>query len=75
MAKVLSLKLPMIGSTTEDNEGLSTRILTVLIREVSQDECQKWMSDRFLKIMHLDSRFSSYGANTGQYVRMEDNGC
>lgn len=75
-AKILSLKLPMLGKTTEDDEGLSTRVATILIREPSQAECQKFMSDRYEKIFALDSsRFQTYGTHKNKYIPMEDNGC
>jgi Flp pilus assembly protein TadG len=77
VARVLSLKLPMIGSTTQDDEGLSARVVTILIREPSQNECQKFIKDRYDVMMKLDSRFAinGYTSHQSDYVAMEDNGC
>jgi hypothetical protein len=74
-AKILSMKLPMLGRTTEDDAGLSTRIATILIREPSQVECQRFMSVRYQQILKLDNRFNNYGSQQSKYLPMEDNGC
>jgi len=74
-ALILSMKLPMLGRTTEDDGGLSTRVMTVMIREPSQSECQTFMQDRYAKIMSLDTRFQNYGTHKTSYLPMEDNGC
>lgn len=75
VTKVLSMNLPMVGRTTEDDEGLSTRIMTILIREPSQNECQKFMKDRYAKMLSLDPRFSVYASHGADYLALEDNGC
>jgi hypothetical protein len=76
VAKILTMNLPMLGSTTpDDSEGLQTRIMSVLIREPTQDECQSFMRDRIQKIIGLDSRYSQYGSGNSDYAPMEDNGC
>lgn len=75
-AKMLEMRLPLIGNTADGEEGgFSTKITTILIREPSQVECQKFIKDRYSKLMSLDGRFSSYGSHQADYAPMEDNGC
>jgi len=72
-AHMLDMQLPMIGKTSDDEGGFKTKILTILIREPNEDECQKFINDRAAKIQGLESsRFSTY---TSRYFPMEDNGC
>lgn len=73
VAKMLDMKLPLIGKTSDDEGGFSTKIVSILIREPTQTECQKHIADRFSKINQLDTRFSSY--SNGTYTPVEDNGC
>ena len=73
-AKVLDIKLPIIGNTDPAQEGFASKIITIMIREPSQVECLEFMKNRFEKINTLDSRFSSYNQKSSA-IAMEDNGC
>jgi hypothetical protein len=75
-AHVLDMQLPMIGKTSDDDGGFKTKILTVMIREPSQEECQQFMKSRIEAINKLEggTRFSSY-SSASKAVPMEDNGC
>ena len=74
-SKVLSLKLPLVGQTSEDEDGFSTRVISILIREPTQDECQNLIKARYSAIMSLDKRYQIYSNHQSDYVAMEDNGC
>ncbi|WP_413559312.1 hypothetical protein [Bdellovibrio sp. HCB209] len=76
-ARVLNLRLPFLGSTTEDNEPPSAKLTALLIREPTQQEC--WdlqVKKRYDAIINLDSRFAVLADRyRNKYVPMEDNGC
>lgn len=75
VSKVLAFRIPMLGRTA-DSEGLDAKIMTVLIREPSQSECQGFMKDRISKIFSLESgRYQQYGSRMSEAIAMEDNGC
>lgn len=76
--RILNLKLPFLGSTSEDPDaGFSTKITGMLIREPTQKECwELQVRQRYKEILNLDSRFRILGASgENKYVPMEDNGC
>lgn len=72
---LLSLKLPLIGSTTDDPSGaFKTDITTILIREPSTSECQDyWNQARRAALKTLPSGKDFY--MPVRYHAMEDNGC
>ncbi len=76
--RILNLKLPFLGSTSEDpDSGFSTKITGLLIREPTQKEC--WdlqVRQRYKAILDLESRYRILGASgENKYAPMEDNGC
>ncbi len=75
-ANVLDIDLPMIGKTSDDEGGFKTKILTIMIREPSQEECQVFLKSRIDAINKLEggTRFSGY-SNASLAIAMEDNGC
>jgi hypothetical protein len=73
-ANILDLNLPMLGKTDPDQEGFSSRIVAMIIREPSQVECQRFINSRFDQINNLDSRYSKYSQKQ-YYYNAEDNGC
>lgn len=75
IAKVMALKIPILGSTSEDDDSgtFTTHINAMLIRESSQKECFDFFEARRNALSKLPSGQSFYQAN--EYVRMEDNGC
>ena len=77
--RLLNLKLPFLGSTSEDPDaGFSTRITGLLIREPTNSECWQQVRQRYKHILDLDSRYraiSAAASGEGKYVPMEDSGC
>lgn len=75
--KILNLKIPFLGSTSEDGEGFSATITGLLIREPTQKECwELQIKERYKAIMNLDPRYKVLGsAGINKYNPMEDNGC
>lgn len=77
-AKMLDMKIPLLGPTDSKGDGFKAFITGLMIREPSAKECRDQIkNDRYKAIMNLDSRFSSIaGAGSdSDYVPMEDNGC
>ncbi|HEY1080339.1 MAG TPA: hypothetical protein VGE46_09575 [Bdellovibrio sp.] len=76
--RILNLKLPFLGSTSEDPDaGFSANITGFLIREPTQREClDLQVSQRYKAILNLENRYRTLGASgENKYVPMEDNGC
>ena len=76
--RILNLKLPFLGSTSEDPDaGFSTKITGLLIREPTQFECWNLqVRQRYKAILDLESRYRILGASgENKYAPMEDNGC
>jgi hypothetical protein len=76
-AKILEMRLPMIGNVTPEDDSFSTRLNAVLIREVSQKECQDYMEKRAAEMWTFDgaNRFSKFKKNGNIPTPWEDNGC
>ncbi|QDK43777.1 hypothetical protein DOM22_00645 [Bdellovibrio sp. ZAP7] len=76
-ARVMALRIPFLGSTTEDGEAPKANLTAFLIREPTQQEC--WdlqIKKRYDAIIGLDSRFAILADRyKNKYVPMEDNGC
>ena len=75
VSKVLSMKLPLIGKTSDEDNGFSTKVASILIREPTQEECQNLIKSRYSALMGLDNRYQPYSNHQSDYVAMEDNGC
>lgn len=75
-AKLLQLKLPLVGAIDGDDE-FGTFITGLMLREPSTEECknQMQMEQRFKAIKALDGRFSTNAVVDTAYFPMEDNGC
>lgn len=72
VAHLLHLKLPLIGQIGDEN-GFSTFVNAILIREPTMRECLKFYEDRRSELKNLASGSAFY--NPVNYMRMEDNGC
>lgn len=77
-AKILDIKVPLLGPTDPEGKGFKAFLTGLMIREPSSQECQDQIkSQRFQAIMNLDKRFEGIAGPGSQrdYVPMEDNGC
>ena len=56
---------------------VNTRLNAILIREVSQKECQDYMDQRREELWNFDgnNRFSRFRGNNDIATPWEDNGC
>jgi hypothetical protein len=76
VAKMLDIKIPFYGSTANSDTkdgGFTTFIGSYLMREVTSEECNIFMNQRWQAIINLNSAYSS--ASAGQIANFEDNGC
>lgn len=73
VAKILQLKFPLLGSTTEDD--LSTQVSSYLMREPTEEECQDFTAQRFERIQALKTGFSTAYIQNQAYVPIMDDGC
>lgn len=77
-AKMLNLKIPMLGSTDPNAGGFKAFLTGLMIREPTSEECRNQIkNDRFKAILDLDQRFNKIVGSAAEkdYVPMEDNGC
>ncbi|WP_413289597.1 hypothetical protein [Bdellovibrio sp. HCB337] len=77
-AKMLDLKIPLLGSTDPNAGGFKAFLTGLMIREPSSEECRKQIKEqRYKAIMGLDERFNKIAGNNSEqeYIPMEDNGC
>lgn len=77
-AKMLDIKVPLLGSTDPEGNGFKTFLTGLMIREPTVEECQNQIkNDRYKAILGLDPRFEQIAgsASESEYVPMEDNGC
>jgi hypothetical protein len=75
-AKMLYMRLPFIGSTSDDERGFSSRIAAIMLRNPSQTECQSFMEARIDAVWNLESgRASAFKKSATQLIPQEDNGC
>lgn len=80
-AHILSLNLGPLGQIqSEEGDGFSLTLSSLLFREPSQEECQSIIQSRYQRILNLDSTTYTVlgGVGTsgpGSYFPMEDNGC
>lgn len=77
---LFNLKLGFLGSTNPTDESFTAKVTGFMLRNPTQDECQKFMSVgvRHKAIIDLDSRYRNYDPSPGsnnKYLPMEDNGC
>lgn len=73
VAKVLSMNIPLLGSTTDDDLG--TDVSSYLMREPTEQECEDFTKDRFKQIQTLKSGFSQGFVRDDAYVPTMDDGC
>ena len=74
-ANILNLNLGPLGRIeSETGNGFNLKIGTLLLREPTQQECQKLIESRYGRIQGLEPRYSMLG-NASSYFPMEDNGC
>ncbi len=74
VAKILQMRFPLLGSTTE--EDLSAQINSYIMREPTEEECAQFVNQRFDKIKQMDG--INQGASfldSSQYIRIMDDGC
>jgi hypothetical protein len=70
-AKVLEINVPFIGSLAPENGGFSARLVSIMLRESSFQECRDWMSARFQKLFNEQTLKNG----SAPPVAWEDNGC
>jgi hypothetical protein len=73
VAKILQMRFPMLGSTTE--EDLSTDVSSYLMREPTEEECVDFTAQRFEQIQNLKGGFSAAFVQKNAYAFMMDDGC
>lgn len=78
--KLLNLKLGPLGSTNPNDEPLTAKVTGFMLRNPTQDECQKFfeVGSRHRALIELDGRFGDNDKQAGsnpKYFPMEDNGC
>ena len=78
--KLLNLNLGPLGKTNPQDETLNAKVTGFMLRNPTQDECQKFMSveNRHRLLIEIDDRFKKYDPSPGsndKYFPMEDNGC
>ncbi|MBS1969187.1 MAG: hypothetical protein JSU04_02720 [Bdellovibrionales bacterium] len=77
-AKLLDLKIPLLGPTDPDGNGFKAFLTGMMIREPTSKECRDQIkTDRYKSILQLDKRFEHIAgaASQSDYIPMEDNGC
>jgi hypothetical protein len=80
VTKLFNLKLGPMGSTNPDDVTTSAKVTGFMLRNPTQDECQKYMGVqvRHRALIEIDDRFKNYDPSAGsnpKYFPMEDNGC
>jgi hypothetical protein len=73
VAKVLSMNIPLLGSTTDDDLG--TQVSSYLMREPTEQECQDFTVERFKQIKNLKDGFSASFVIDEAYAPTMDDGC
>lgn len=73
LAKVLSMNIPLLGNTTEDDLG--TQVSSYLMREPTEEECLDFTEQRFQRIQQLKNGFSTGYVQQNAYAVMMDDGC
>jgi len=77
-ARILDIKVPLLGPTDPGQQGFKAFLTGLMIREPTAKECRDQIKNqRYKAILDLDSRFSKIAGPGSQrdYVPMEDNGC
>lgn len=77
---LFNMKLGFLGSTNPSGDAFTSKVTGFMLRNPTQDECQKFMSveTRHRAIIELDERYKMYDKSPGsnsKYLPMEDNGC
>lgn len=78
--KMFNLNLGPLGSTNPQGESFKAKVTGFMLRNPTQEECQKYMKveNRHRALLDIDQRFHQYDRAPGsnpKYVPMEDNGC
>jgi len=73
VAKILSMRVPLLGNTTDDD--LSANISSYLMREPTEEECLQFVQQRFSQIQALRPGFSQSLVDPNAYVIIADDGC
>ena len=76
--KLLNLDLPLLGALSPESgdEAFTARLVAILRREPSQQECQQFMKDRLQALWEIDNnRFSAFNRGARVATPWEDNGC
>jgi hypothetical protein len=76
-ANILEINLPLIGSIApEDDDGFTTRVAGILIREPSTEECREFFKQKAEEIWQVNGgRFSRFKSAIAPRELWEDNGC
>ena len=73
VAKILNMRVPLLGSTTDDD--LSANISSYLMREPTEEECLQFVKQRFSQIQNLRPGFSQGFIDPNAYAVIADDGC
>lgn len=73
VAKVLSMNIPLLGSTIDDDLG--TQVSSYLMREPTEKECEDFTKDRFKQIQTLKDGFALGFVRDDAYLPSMDDGC
>jgi hypothetical protein len=73
-SKILNLQIPFLRPGRSDDQGFSTNINAILIREPTQSECYNYWDQRATALKTLPSGSGAFYDPTS-YARMEDSGC
>ena len=73
VAKVLSMNIPLLGSTTDDDLG--TQVSSYLMREPTEKECEDFTKSRFKQIQALKDGFGLGFVRDDAYLPTMDDGC
>ena len=74
-ARVLNLKLPVLGATAQDSETGKATLNAYLMREVSSEECRtNFVQRRYSKLRAIDPSYGKIKSQTPE-VFISDNGC
>jgi len=71
---LLKFKFPLLGNTAPDHdEGFTTKINSMLIRDPTEQECKNFMDQRRDELRNLPSGKKFFEPSA--YIPLEDNGC
>jgi hypothetical protein len=73
VAKILNIRIPMVGNTATNNSTGKATLNSYLMREPSTEECNQFNQNRYTNIITLDDSYQN--ARAGTVAIITDNGC